>query len=163
MYAVTKCSSNLYCTTIWCANMYFMPVTQRQAALLLIWGVALRDVTNNSCVRDYFDALYSLLLTMSSFFFFIAQIVRLVEAPSGLGESQEKDMILKQGVNAELLDVPGSPQFGPDGKIVDPLQNPTSQYEINFIGIDGKEVKMPVVIKQKIWFDGEVLNKSVVS
>lgn len=72
-------------------------------------------------------------------------------------------MILKQDVNAELLDVPGSPQFGPDGKIVDPLQNPTSQYEINFIGIDGKEVKMPVVIKQKIWFDGEVLNKSVVS
>ena len=61
-------------------------------------------------------------------------------------------MILKQGVNAELLDVPGSPQFGPDGKIVDPLQNPTSQYEINFIGIDGKEVKVPVVIKQKIWF-----------
>ena len=153
----------LYCTTLWCANMYFMPVTQRQAALLLIWGVALRDVTNNSCVRDYFDLLYSLLLTMSSFFFFIAQIVRLAEAPSGLGESQEKDMILKQGVNAELLDVPGSPQFGPGGKIVDPLQNPTNHYEINFIGIDGKEVKMPVVIKQKIWFDGEVLNKSVVS
>ena len=72
MYAVTKCSSNLYCTTRWCANMYFMPVTQRQAALLLIWGVALRDVTNNSCVRDYFDPLYSLLLTMSSFFFVIA-------------------------------------------------------------------------------------------
>ena len=45
----------LYCTTLWCANMYFMPVTQHQAALLLIWGVALRDVTNNSCVRDYFD------------------------------------------------------------------------------------------------------------
>ena len=72
-------------------------------------------------------------------------------------------MILKQGVNAELLDVPESPQFGPGGKIVDPLQNPTNHYEINFIGIDGKEVEMPVVIKQKIWFDGEVLNKSVVS
>ena len=63
-------------------------------------------------------------------------------------------MILKQGVNAELLDVPGSPQFGPDGKIVDPLQNPTSQCEINFIGIDGKEVKMPVVIsfEQSPWY-----------
>lgn len=71
MYAVTKCSMDLYCTTLWCANMYFMPVTQRQP-LLVIWEVALRDVTNNSCVRDYFDLLYSLLLTMSSFFFFIA-------------------------------------------------------------------------------------------
>ena len=72
-------------------------------------------------------------------------------------------MILKQGVNAELLDVPGLPKFDPDGKIVDPLQNSTKQYEINFIGIDGKEVKTPVVIERKIWFDGEVLNKSVVS
>ena len=73
-------------------------------------------------------------------------------------------MILKQGVNAELLDVRGSPKFDPDGKrIVDPLQNSTKQYEINFIGIDGKEVKTPVVIERKIWFDGEVLNKSVVS
>ena len=39
---------------------------------LLIWGGALRDVTNNGCVRDYFDLLYSLLLTMSFCFFFIA-------------------------------------------------------------------------------------------
>ena len=174
-YVHAQCSINLLCTTIWFANMQFMPVTQReaprQAPLLLNWGGALRDVTNNSFVschagyfvRDYFDLLYSLWRTMLSFFFFIAQIVRLAEAPSGLGESQEKDMILKQGVNAELLDVPGLPKFDPDGKIVDPLQNPTKQYEINFIGIDGKEVKKPVVIERKIWFDGEVLNKSVVS
>ena len=82
----------------------------------------------------------------------------LAEVPqTGLGNSTEKDVILKQGVDAELLGVPGSPTEQ-GGKIVDPLKE--SQYDINFVGIQGAEVTIPVVIKRKIWFDGEVLNKS---
>ena len=82
----------------------------------------------------------------------------LAEVPqTGLGNSTEKDVILKQGVDAELLGVPGSPNEQ-GGKIVDPLKD--SQYDISFVGIQGAEVTIPVVIKRKIWFDGEVLNKS---
>lgn len=71
-------------------------------------------------------------------------------------------MILKQSVDAELLDVSGSPKFE-GGKIVDPLQNPEHCYKLNFIGIEGQEVTVPVAIERKIWFDGEVLNAPEVS
>lgn len=88
------------------------------------------------------------------------QIVCLAEVPTGLSNSDEiKARILKQGVDAELLGVPGAPTEH-EGKIVDPLANP--QYDINFVGIQGQEVTTAVLIKRKIWFDGEVLNKSAV-
>ena len=74
-----------------------------------------------------------------------------------MGNSTEKAVILKQGVDAELLGVPGKPTKQ-EGKIVDPLTDP--KYDINFVGIQGKEVITPVVVQKKIWFDGEVLNKS---
>ncbi|KAJ7356280.1 hypothetical protein OS493_026039 [Desmophyllum pertusum] len=85
------------------------------------------------------------------------QIVRLTEVPKGLGDSTEKAVILKQGVDAELLGVPGAPTVQ-DGKIVDPLTD--SKYDINFVGIQGEEITTGVVVQKKIWFDGEVLNKS---
>ena len=51
-----------------------------------------------------------------------------------MGDSTEKAVILKQGVDAELLGVPGAPTVQ-DGKIVDPLTDP--KYKINFVGIQG--------------------------
>ena len=60
-------------------------------------------------------------------------------------------------MDAELLGVPGSPTEE-GGKIVDPLKN--SEYKLNFVGIKGEEFTVPVVVKRKIWFDGEMLNKS---
>lgn len=86
------------------------------------------------------------------------QIVSLAEVPAnGLGDGKEKEKILKHGVDAELLGVPGSPTEE-GGKIVDPLKN--SEYKLNFVGIKGEEFTVPVVVKRKIWFDGEMLNKS---
>lgn len=85
------------------------------------------------------------------------QIVCLTEVTAGLGDPAEKAVILKQGVDAQLLGVPGSPTEK-EGKIVDPLTN--SQYNMNFVGILGEEITTAVTVKKKIWFDGEVLNKS---
>ncbi|KAL9973865.1 hypothetical protein ACROYT_G020371 [Oculina patagonica] len=85
------------------------------------------------------------------------QIVRLQELPKGLGEQAEKQVILKQGVDAELLRVSGAPTFDSEGKIVDPLTD--LKYDIHFVGIQGEEVTTGVVLQKKIWFDGEVLNK----
>ena len=87
-------------------------------------------------------------------------MICLTDAPTGLSNSDEtKARILKQGVDAELLGVPGAPTVH-EGKIVDPLADP--QYNINFVGILGQEVTTAVLIKRKLWFDGEVLNKSAV-
>lgn len=66
-------------------------------------------------------------------------------------------MILKQGVDAELLGVPGAPTVDQQGKIVDPLTD--LKYDIHFVGIQGEEVTTGVVLQKKIWFDGDVLNK----
>lgn len=77
--------------------------------------------------------------------------------PKGLGEQAEKQVILKQGVDAELLRVSGAPTFDSEGKIVDPLTD--LKYDIHFVGIQGEEVTTGVVLQKKIWFDGEVLNK----
>lgn len=68
-------------------------------------------------------------------------------------------MILKQGVDAELIGVRGAPTFETE-KIVDPLTD--TKYNIDFVGIQGEEITTAVVIQKKIWFDGEVLNKSAV-
>ena len=65
-------------------------------------------------------------------------------------------MILKQGVDAELLGVPGTPTKQ-EGKIVDPLTQ--QNYKLHFVGIQGEEVKTDVLVQKKIWFDGEILNK----
>lgn len=73
-----------------------------------------------------------------------------------MGEPTEAAVILKQGVDAELLGVPGSPTEQ-EGKIVDPLTEHT--YDLHFVGIQGEEVTTGVVVQKKIWFDGEVLNK----
>lgn len=60
-------------------------------------------------------------------------------------------------MDAEFLGVPGSPTK--EGvKIVDPLKD--SEYNMHFVGIQGEEVTIPVVVNRKIWFDGEVLNRS---
>ena len=81
----------------------------------------------------------------------------LAEVPKGLGDSAEKAVILKQGVDAELLGVPGSPTVENE-KIVDPLK--LGQHSLNFVGIQGEEVTTAVEVKRKIWFDGEVLNNN---
>jgi len=73
-----------------------------------------------------------------------------------LGKPEEAAVILKQGVDAELLGVPGSPTEQ-EGKIVDPLTK--QNYDLHFVGIQGEEVTTGVVVHKKIWFDGEVLNK----
>lgn len=89
---------------------------------------------------------------------FSFKIVSIGEAPrKGLGDDpSKKEMILKHGVDAELLGVPGSPTKE-EGRIVDPLKK--SEYYMNFVGIQGEEVTIPVAVQKKIWFDGEVLNK----
>jgi len=73
-----------------------------------------------------------------------------------MGEPTEATVILKQGVDAELLGVPGSPTEQ-GGKIVDPLTE--HNYDLHFVGIQGEEVTTGVVVQKKIWFDGEMLNK----
>lgn len=79
-----------------------------------------------------------------------------------MGDDSEKSVILKQGVDAELPVVPGSPTTDPKtGKIKDPLEE--TKYDIEFVGIQGQEIKTTVMIQKKIWFDGEVLNKSAVA
>lgn len=90
------------------------------------------------------------------------QIVRLAEVPKGLGDGGEKSVVLKQGVDAELPRVPGSPTFDPQTKkIKDPLAD--TKYDVEFVGIQGQEIKTTVMIQKKIWFDGDVLNKSAVA
>ena len=73
-----------------------------------------------------------------------------------MGKPEEAAVILKQGVDAEMVGVPGSPTEQ-EGKIVDPLTKPN--YDLHFVGIQGEEVTTGVVVQKKIWFDGEVLNK----
>lgn len=90
------------------------------------------------------------------------QIVRLAEVPEGFGDGGEKSVILKHGVDAELPSVSGSPTFDPKThKIRDPLVD--TKYNIEFVGIQGKEIKTTVMIQKKLWFDGEVLNKPAVA
>ena len=86
---------------------------------------------------------------------FAVQIVKLTKPPQGLGEPKEAAVILKQGVDAELLGVPGSPTEQGE-KIVDPLTE--HNYDLRFVGIQGEEVTTGVVVQKKIWFDGELLN-----
>ena len=69
-------------------------------------------------------------------------------------------MVLKQGVDAELLGIPGAPMFDKHGKIMDPLAHCMLKYiRLHFVGKEGEEVTKEVVLQKNIWFDGEVLNK----
>ncbi|KAL9973863.1 hypothetical protein ACROYT_G020369 [Oculina patagonica] len=84
------------------------------------------------------------------------QIVQLDGIPNGVGTEDDKDLLLKKGIEVNIPDISGSPTMA-GGEVQDPLKK--KNYDITFVGIDGEEVKTKVKLGRKIWFDGTKINK----
>ena len=76
--------------------------------------------------------------------------------PKGVGPDDDKDLLLRHGLEVSLPDISGSPTVS-GGKIIDPLKK--ISYDIKFIGMNGEEVKTAVKIGRKVWFDGTAINQ----
>lgn len=84
------------------------------------------------------------------------QIVQLDDIPDGVGTEEDKDLLLKKGIEVNIPDISGSPTMAGE-EVQDPLKK--KNYDITFVGIDGEEVTTRVKLGRKIWFDGTDINK----
>ena len=85
------------------------------------------------------------------FFFFLVllKIVELDGFPDNVGFEEDDDLLLKHGIEVKIPSIPGEPMIV-NGEIQEPLEK--SEFDINFLGINGKEVKSNVRVRRKIWF-----------
>ena len=87
---------------------------------------------------------------MFSFFFLVLlKIVELDGFPDNVGFEEDDDLLLKHGIEVKIPSIPGEPMIV-NGEIQEPLEK--SEFAINFLGINGKEVNSNVRVRRKIWF-----------
>ena len=84
------------------------------------------------------------------FFLVLLKIVELDGFPDNVGFEEDDDLLLKHGIEVKIPSIPDEPMIV-NGEIQEPLEK--SEFDINFLGINGKEVKSNVkVTGRKIWF-----------
>ena len=86
------------------------------------------------------------------FFFFFLVLLKIVELdgfPDNVGFEEDDDLLLKHGIEVKIPSIPREPMIV-NGEIHEPLEK--SEFDINFLGINGKEVKSNVKVARKIWF-----------
>ena len=66
-----------------------------------------------------------------------------------VGIEGEDELLLKHGIEVEIPSIPGEPVIL-NGEIQEPLDK--NEFDISFVGINGKEVKTKVKLGKKIWF-----------
>ena len=69
--------------------------------------------------------------------------------PDSVGIEQNDDLLLKHGIEVEIPSIPREPVIV-NGEIQEPFFK--SEFDITFVGINGKEVKSKVKFGRKIWF-----------
>ena len=85
--------------------------------------------------------------------FLSQKVIQLDGPPEGLG-GEEADMLLRHGTEVEISGVPGSPLIV-SGEVQDLMTK--DNFDITFVGINGKVVKSKVKIARKIWFAGSII------
>ena len=88
-------------------------------------------------------------LVFSLFFLVLLKIVELDGVQDNVGFEEDDDLLLKHGIEVKIPSIPGEPMIV-NGEIHEPLEK--SEFDINFLGINGKEVKSNVKVGRKIWF-----------
>ena len=83
------------------------------------------------------------------FFLVLLKIVELDGFPDNVGFEEDDDLLLKHGIEVKIPSIPDEPMIV-NGEIQEPLEK--SEFDINFLGINGKEVKSNVRVRRKIWF-----------
>ena len=66
-----------------------------------------------------------------------------------VGVKGEDELLLKHGIEVEIPSIPGEPVIL-NGEIQEPFDK--NEFDISFVGINGKEVKTKVKLGKKIWF-----------
>ena len=69
--------------------------------------------------------------------------------PDSVEIEENDDLLLKHGIEVEASSIPGEPVIV-NGESKEPLFK--SEFDITFVGINGKEVKSKVKLGRKIWF-----------
>lgn len=77
------------------------------------------------------------------------QMIQLDGPPDGIGDEEATDVLLRHGTEVEILGVPGSPVIV-SGEVQDLLMK--NNFDVTFVGINGKVVKSEVKVARKIWF-----------
>ena len=81
--------------------------------------------------------------------FRLLQVVQLDGFSDSVGIEDEDELLLKHGIEVEIPNIPGEPVIL-NGEIQEPLDK--NEFNISFVGINGKEVKTKVKLGKKIWF-----------
>ena len=79
----------------------------------------------------------------------LLKIVELDGFPDNVGFEEDDDLLLKHGIEVKIPSIPDEPMIV-NGEIQEPLEK--REFDINFLGINGKEVKSNVKVGRKIWF-----------
>lgn len=82
-------------------------------------------------------------------FFRLLQVVQLDGFSDSVGIEGEDELLLKHGIEVEIPSIPGEPVIL-NGEIQEPLDK--KEFDISFVGINGKEVKTKAKLGKKIWF-----------
>ena len=69
--------------------------------------------------------------------------------PDRVGIEENDDLLLKHGIEVDIPGIPGEPVIV-NGEIQEPFFK--SEFDITFVGINGKQVKSKVKLGRKIWF-----------
>ena len=69
--------------------------------------------------------------------------------PDSVGIEENDDLLLKYGIEVDIPGIPGEPVIV-NGEIQEPFFK--SEFDITFVGINGKQVKSKVKLERKIWF-----------
>ena len=88
-------------------------------------------------------------LVFSLFFLVLLKIVELDGVPDNVGFEEDDDLLLKHGIEVKIPSIPDEPMIV-NGEIQEPLEK--REFDVNFLGINGKEVKSNVRVRRKIWF-----------
>lgn len=78
-------------------------------------------------------------------------MIQLDGPPDGIGDEEADDILLRHGTEVEVLGIPGCPLIV-NGEVQDLMIR--NNFDITFVGINGKVVKSKVKIARKIWFAG---------
>ena len=95
---------------------------------------------------------HSLVFCFVFLFFVFLVLLKIVELdgfPDNVGFEEDDDLLLKHGIEVKIPSIPDEPMIV-NGEIQEPLEK--SEFDINFLGINGKEVKSNVRVRRKIWF-----------
>ena len=111
--------------------------------LLLSLSLLLLGVINKS------HSLVFCFVFLLFFFLVLLKIVELDGFPDNVGFEEDDDLLLKHGIEVKIPSIPDEPMIV-NGEIQEPLEK--SEFDINFLGINGKEVKSNVRVRRKIWF-----------